>query len=189
MIQSGQGSVVICVCSVDPDPGDAPVDVLDVLPALSQPPPMSRALRRRVLRAVRAEPKTVGLRRPRPIRAFALAAAVLAAVLAVQLHSAGPAPVGQAQLRVTGGHRELVVARLPRLPSSRTYELWLLTGRRDPVPSTLFSVSAGGAADVAVPADLRRVTRLLVTVEPRGGSLHPTTRPVIQLPLASVSRS
>jgi anti-sigma-K factor RskA len=203
MIQTGKGSVVICVCSVDPDPGDGAVDVHDVLPALPQPSPLPRALRRRVLRAVRSEPKTVARRRPRPIlpgrapvgwlalaAAMAATAAVVVSIAATRPHERViPASLGAAQLRIAGGHGELVVAHLPRLPSSRTYEVWLLTGRRDPVPSTLFGVSTRGTADVTVPADLRRVTRLLVTAEPRGGSLHPTTRPVIQLPVDSVSRS
>jgi hypothetical protein len=99
------------------------------------------------------------------------------------------ATVGQAQLRVADGHGEFVVDRLPPLPPSRTYQLWLQSERRGFVPSTLFGVTLGGTADLGVPGDLHGVTRLLVTVEPQGGSLHPTTRAVIQLPVAYVSRS
>jgi anti-sigma-K factor RskA len=99
--------------------------------------------------------------------------------------------IGHAQLRVAGGHArgKLVVTGLPALPTDRTYEVWLQSGIRPPVPNALFGVTARGTADVAVPADLHGVTRLLVTVEPRGGSVHPTTPAVIQLPLAHVSRS
>jgi anti-sigma-K factor RskA len=99
------------------------------------------------------------------------------------------ATVGQAQLRVGGSHAELVVERLPSLPADRTYELWLVSRRGNAVPSTLFGVSARGTADIGVPGDLHGVTRLLVTVEPRAGSLAPTTPAVIQLPLTSVQRS
>ena len=57
------------------------------------------------------------------------------------------------------------------------------------VPTTQFGVTSRGTADLGVPGDLRNVTALLVTVEPQGGSVQPTTRPVIQLPLSYVSHS
>ena len=51
-------------------------------------------------------------------------------------------------------------------------------------PRALFSVSSSGAADVGVPGDLDGVTQVLVSQEPAGGSLAPTTAPVIVAPLA-----
>jgi anti-sigma-K factor RskA len=90
-----------------------------------------------------------------------------------------PARLGQAELRIDGGHGQLVVARLPSLPADRTYEIWLQSGHRAPVPSTRFGVRPDGAADVGVRGDLHRVTRLLVTVEPHGGSRVPTGHAVI----------
>ncbi|HJS96250.1 MAG TPA: anti-sigma factor, partial [Solirubrobacteraceae bacterium] len=131
---------------------------------------------------------------------LALGLAAAAAVI-VQLGSPGSpgtpgtparvihATVGQAELRVAGSHGVLVVDRLPSLPADRTYELWLVSRRGHAVPSTLFGVTARGTADLGVPGDLRGVTRLLVTAEPRGGSLAPTSRAVIRVPLASVQRS
>lgn len=100
-----------------------------------------------------------------------------------------PASVGRAELRIADGHGELIVERLAALPAGRTYELWLQSRRRPPEPSTLFAVSSRGRADLGVPADLRGLTRLLVTAEPSGGSLVPSTRPVIQVPVTYVRRS
>jgi anti-sigma-K factor RskA len=191
-------------CAVCRDEVAALAPVLDSLPASAPPHLVPRALRRRVLRAVRAEPRVAPAaprRRIRPVRHLApagwlaLGATMAAVAVVAQIDMPGPrehtlpARVGQAQLRVDGGHGELIVERLPSLPPSRTYELWVQRGGRRPVPSTLFGVTSRGSADVGVPGDLHGVTRLLVTVEPRAGSLHPTTRAVIQLPLTYVSRT
>lgn len=166
--------------------------VLAALPSAAPARRAPRAVRRRVLRAVRAEPKAAVGRPPR-IRLLAPSARAgwlalgLSAVAAALVHvgsthphgRAIPAAVGQAELHVARGHAELVVDRLPPLGPDETYELWLVTPGRSPVPTTLFGVSSRGAADVGVPGDLHGVTRVLVTVEPRGGSIVPSSRPVI----------
>ena len=89
------------------------------------------------------------------------------------------ASVGSAQLRVSGGRGELIVDHLPPAPPDRIYELWLQRGAREPAPSTLFAVTSRGTADIGVPGELVGVTRVLVTIEPLGGSRAPTTRAVI----------
>jgi anti-sigma-K factor RskA len=185
-------------CAVCRDEVAALAPVLEALPSGAPPRPVPRALRRRVRRAVRAEPKRRARHRPMAPRtgwlALGLAVAAAAFVL-VQLGSGRspvrviPASVGHAELRAAGGHGELVVDRLPALPANRTYELWLVGRRGQRVPSTLFGVTARGTADLGVPGDLREITRLLVTVEPRAGSLVPTTPAVIQLPLTHVQHT
>jgi anti-sigma-K factor RskA len=152
------------------------------------PPP---GLRRRVLRAVRPEP------RPRIRRAWAglaAAAAVATAVVvvgAVLLSASRSVSTrvlaarvvnspGSAELRIGGGHAELIVRNLPRPAAGRIYEVWLKRGNQAPAPTTaLFSVTAGGAADVGVPGGLDGVGEVLVTQEPAGGSRVPTSRAVI----------
>jgi anti-sigma-K factor RskA len=186
-------------CAVCRDEVASLAPVLDALPASAPPRPVRAAFRRRMLSAVRAEPKAparrVALGRSAPAGWLALGLAVAGAALVVQLdipHARTRvihATVGQAELRVAGSHGELVVDRLPSLPADRTYELWLVSKRGHAVPSTLFGITAHGTADLGVPGDLHGITRLLVTAEPRGGSLVPTTRAVIQLPLQSVQRS
>lgn len=175
--------------------------VLDALPASAPAHPVPRAFRRRVVRSVRAEPKVRARRHDRrlasvfrsaPAGWLALGATMATAAVVVQIGTPRPgehtvpARVGQAQLRVSGGHGELIVDRLPPLPASQTYELWVQRGGHGPTPSTLFGVTTRGTADIGVPTDLHGATRLLVTVEPRGGSLVPTTRAVIQIVFARV---
>ena len=152
---------------------------------------VSAELRRRVMRAVQAEPKRVlAIRRSRRglvAGAFALVGTLgaLAAAGAVELRSGGspvrviPASVGLARLRVSGGRGELIVTYLPPPPAGRTYQLWLQRGAGAPVPSTLFTVTSRGTADLGLPDDATGATRVLVTVEPAGGSAAPTSRPLI----------
>ncbi len=181
-------------CAVCRDEVASLAPVLDALPASAPPQPVRPAFRRRMLRAVRAEPKARVVRAPGVARLrcsaqagwLALAAA-LAAAFVVQFGASHPArtrvisaSVGHAVLRVdAGGHGELIVRRLPVLPADRVYELWLVPRARAPMPSTLFTATSRGHADVGVPVGLHGIGRLLVTVEPRGGSLAPTTRPVV----------
>jgi len=189
-------------CAVCRDEVAALAPVLDVLPSCAPRYEVSAALRRRVMHAVRSEPKASGApaRRPRrppnwwtlraaraiPRPAVAAALAVVLALGVVIAARSGGSParviqasVGHAQLRVAGGHGELIVDHLPPAPPDRVYELWLQRGNRTPAPSTLFAVTSRGTAVLGVPADLTGITRVLVTAEPSGGSRVPTTRAVI----------
>ncbi len=188
-------------CAVCRDEVASLAPVLDALPASEPPRPVPRALRRRMLRAVRAEPKappaterSATFRRSVPAGWLALGLAIAAALI-VQFgipHTRArviQASAGRAELRVNGGHGELIVKRLRALPADRIYQMWLVRRGRAPTPSTLFAVTSRGGADLGVPGDLHGVTRLLVTAEPRGGSLAPTTRAVIQVPVTYVPHS
>jgi anti-sigma-K factor RskA len=175
--------------------------VLDVLPSCVPRQEVGAALRRRVMHAVRSEPKVSSaaarrLRRPprlswpalhRPAVAAALAFA-LTLVVVIAAGSLGShesparvirASVGQAHLQVADGRGELIVDHLPPAPADRVYELWLKRGNRPPTPSTLFEVTSRGTAVLGVPGAVTGTTRVLVTVEPAGGSRVPTTRAVI----------
>ncbi len=118
-----------------------------------------------------------------------VAAIVVAAVLVVRSNDRGAtrvyaSTVGDARLYVTSGHGELVVARLQQPTSGRIYEVWLQRRGQAPAPTAaLFSVTRSGTGDAAVPGDLSGVSAVLVTQEPAGGSLRPTTRPVVVTPL------
>ena len=194
-------------CAVCRDEVAALAPVLDVLPSCAPRYEVSAALRRRVIQAVRSEPKAsssparpprrsrrrwtvraalwlprLGL--PRPAVAAGLAVVVALGVVIAARSGGSPArviqaSVGHAQLRVAGGHGELIVDHLPPAPPDRIYEMWLQRGNGAPAPSTLFAVTSRGTAVLGVPGDLTRITRVLVTVEPSGGSRVPTTRAVI----------
>jgi anti-sigma-K factor RskA len=189
-------------CAVCRDEVAALAPVLDVLAASTPRYDVSAALRRRVVHAARSEPKAsstparrsrrsprpwtlrAALAIPRPAVAAALAVAVTLGVVIATGSGGSPvrmiqASVGHAQLHVAGGHGELIVDRLPPAPPDRVYELWLQHGSQTPAPSTLFAVTSRGTAVLGVPGGTSGITRVLVTVEPSGGSRVPTTRAVI----------
>jgi anti-sigma-K factor RskA len=188
-------------CAACRDEVAALVPVVDVLPASAPTYEVSAAVRRRVMHAVRSDPKasSVATRRPwlrrrhRTARRRAVAAPALVVTLAIVIAAGGAiklgaagsparvihASVGHAQLRIAGGGVELLVDHLPPAPPDRVYELWLQHGPRAPAPSTLFAVTSRGTAVLGVPGDFSGITRVLVTVEPSGGSRVPTTRAVI----------
>jgi anti-sigma-K factor RskA len=88
---------------------------------------------------------------------------------------------GKATVLMSHHMRALVFAAagLPALPGSKAYELWLIG------PSGSRPQGMLGAAQVRpmVVDGLADGDRVGVTVEPRSGSAHPTTRPVLLMPL------
>jgi anti-sigma-K factor RskA len=154
-----------------------------------------KELRRRVMREVRAAPKqtvtatrvpTASRWRPNLAWGGALAAIIVAVILAFALSSGGSstrtieASTGSAELRVTGDRGDLIVHRLPQLPAGRIYEMWVQRGTAQPTPTgTLFGVTVRGSVALGVPGSLNGVSAVMVTQEPAGGSLAPTSAPVI----------
>jgi anti-sigma-K factor RskA len=170
--------------------------VTSALPADVGRAEVPRDLRRRVMREVRATPKAKAVAQPpvrtarswRPLTVWsgALAVVLVAVIVAVALSSGGSgtrtiqASVGSAELRVAGGHADLIVHDLPRLTGGFVYEMWVQHGTGRPVPTgTLFSTTSKGTASVGVPGDLHGVSAVLVTDEPAGGTPVPTGAPVI----------
>jgi hypothetical protein len=96
------------------------------------------------------------------------------------------APGAQASLRQRGGRAELVVSRMPQPALGKIYEVWLSHGKGDAQPTNaLFSVTSGGSGSVDVPNSLHGVKEVMVTSEPLGGSVHPTSQPVIRVALSA----
>ncbi len=145
-------------------------------------------------------------RRWRPRSDFALgigaaAAAGLAALVAVLIavgsaghakltvtegEGIGHARTARVSLRQRDSRAELVVARMPQPAVGRIYEVWLSRGPRDAKPTNaLFSVTGTGSGSVDVPNSLHGVKEVMVTSEPAGGSLHPTTPPLLRVALRS----
>jgi anti-sigma-K factor RskA len=165
---------------------------VDALPLAAPRHAAPSALRRRVVRAVRAEtqasrsPWTWLVALPRPaVVATLVTIMALAFAGGIELGATGThtrlirASVGDAVLSVGGGQATLIVKRLPAPGAGRIYELWLQRGSGAPAPSTLFSVTSRGTADIGVPGDLRGLSRVLVTDEPARGSRSPTGRSLI----------
>ncbi|HEX4011316.1 MAG TPA: anti-sigma factor [Solirubrobacteraceae bacterium] len=195
-------------CSVCRDELAAFQEVINALPMSAPAHRAPAGVRRRVLHAIAEEPRPPGdaargAASPRrgfpwrlPVPALAIGAVLaLAVVVVIGISlgsSAGGTRViraqvtgqGSAQLKVAGGHGELVVRDFSPPPAGQIYEVWVQRGKNSPSPtSALFSVTAGGDADVDVPADLHGVDLVMVTPEPAGGTKVPTHPPVISAAL------
>jgi anti-sigma-K factor RskA len=88
---------------------------------------------------------------------------------------------GKATVLMSHHMRALVfaVAGLPPLPAAKGYELWLI----GPSGSRPQGMLPAGPARPMMVAGLADGDQVGVTVEPRGGSAQPTTRPVLLMPL------
>jgi anti-sigma-K factor RskA len=83
-------------------------------------------------------------------------------------------------VRVTDGHAKLEVTGMRNPARGRVYQVWLKSGRGAPQPTdALFNVNVRGRGHVEVPGSVDGVDEILVTSEPQGGSVAPTTKPVI----------
>jgi anti-sigma-K factor RskA len=91
------------------------------------------------------------------------------------------APAARASLKLSDDATKLQVRRMPPPPSGKVYQVWLKRPNRDPAPTTaLFRTDANGSADVEIQRGrLKGVEQVLVTAEPDGGSMAPTSDPVI----------
>jgi hypothetical protein len=70
----------------------------------------------------------------------------------------------------------------PQPPDDRVYQVWLeRDGKIEPGP--LFTVDRNGNGVAAVPGDLDKVDRVMVTREPRAGALQPSEAPVMTVAL------
>jgi anti-sigma-K factor RskA len=176
------------------------VETLPAAVAQVEPPP---ALRERLMTTIRAEAEQAGraparkerhrswrdlFAIPRPVLAMAALLLVAAAVGGYALGSGGDedatvvargeAPPGAtAIVERTGDAGILRVSGLPQ-HQGRIYEVWLERGGRVE-PSTLFQVHRNGSGAAAIPHGLKDADRVMVTLEPPGGSTKPSRAPVI----------
>ena len=76
----------------------------------------------------------------------------------------------------------LTTARLPALPSTECYQVWVMGTHRMRSAGRLPSPKLGMTAPMIV-AGIAPGDRMGVTVEPSGGSQHPTSPPMLMLAL------
>jgi anti-sigma-K factor RskA len=76
----------------------------------------------------------------------------------------------------------LTTARLPALPSTECYEVWLMGTHRIQSAGKLPPPKQGMTAPMIV-AGVAAGDRMGVTVEPAGGAVRPSSPPVLMLPL------
>ncbi|MSQ40148.1 MAG: anti-sigma factor [Dehalococcoidia bacterium] len=74
----------------------------------------------------------------------------------------------------------LVALGMPPLPKDQTYQLWLVSGAQSFDGGAFIMDDAGyGQLSLRMAESLRTFDRVRVTVEPLGGSLQPTTDPIL----------
>ena len=102
-------------------------------------------------------------------------------VVPVRPTAAAPPGSVAASLSRVDGQAMLRVHRMPPLRPGRVYETW---AERDGVmhPESTFVLGRDGTATAALP-NLGDATAVLVTEEPRRGSAHPTTAPLMRADL------
>lgn len=95
----------------------------------------------------------------------------------VALAGLGAAPSARARMvwnAEAGGL--FVAAGLPAVPGGKTYQLWAIAGKNQPVPAGIFTVDAKGTGSLRVPplSGVGKVDVFAVTLEPAGGSPAPS---------------
>jgi anti-sigma-K factor RskA len=93
---------------------------------------------------------------------------------------------GSATIVMSHQARALVftAARLPALPSSQRYELWLM-GRDGPRAAGMLPQPRAGMTAPVIVSGLRPGDEFAVSAEPAGGTSHPTAPMIVQVALSS----
>lgn len=100
----------------------------------------------------------------------------------VLVEAAGPAIQTTAAVVRNGDTWTLEVDDLPSPQRGDVYQVWLAHGKRIE-PSVLFVPSHGNKAHVALPRTVASADQIMVTREPSGGSLEPTSAALLQAAL------
>jgi anti-sigma-K factor RskA len=181
-------------CRAEVERLQVPADVLALATEQVAPPP---ELKDRIMREVEAEaqqPAHAPRRERRrwflrPLPVASLAAATLAVGIAIGVLVSGESTrTIQAQVAMTGAratitvkgdHANLEVSGMRNPPAGHVYQVWLKRGANAPEPTDALFTVMDGHGHVEVPGSVKGVDQILVTSEPRGGSLAPTSNPVI----------
>lgn len=96
------------------------------------------------------------------------------------------APSGTANLRVPGNGEGalLTVQGLPDPGPGKVYEVWVQRGGALRPAGALFSVGTGGSGSAGIPGSLTGAEAVAVTAEHDGGTLKPTSAPVLTVKLS-----
>jgi anti-sigma-K factor RskA len=98
--------------------------------------------------------------------------------------SLGSAGSGNIVMSAASGEAFFVSRQLAPAPPGKTYEMWAIDGSGAAIPSGLMSPS-GGATLSVLSTNPSAARAFAVTVEPAGGSPHPTSAPIgtVKVPL------
>jgi anti-sigma factor RsiW len=111
----------------------------------------------------------------------------IAAVLTAKDATMMTGPVaGGGMARIVMSHQRqalvFTAVGLPGLPASAGYELWLV-GPAGDRPAGMLPASAHGMTGPVIATGLRSGDHLMLSVEPTAGTMHPTTRMMLDIPL------
>jgi anti-sigma-K factor RskA len=163
------------------------------------------ALRARLMEQVRSEAagaKAVpAAREPsrwrfglRPLAGLATLALVMAAIAGYAIHNGGSGSGGASTTTAFAGHSPGVTAEMVRqgetgtlrlanlhqLPSNKVLQAWVRRGKRVVSAKALFVPNPDGTATATID-DMHGVNTVMVTAEPRGGSVQPTSAPIVSV--------
>ena len=163
------------------------------------------ALRSRLIEQVRSEAggsdaAPAARREPRrrfglsPLAGLAVAALVVAAIGGYAISGGGSG--GPKTTTVISGHspgvtaemvREgetgtLRLANLHQLPAGKVLQAWVQRGKQVASAKALFVPNSDGTATATID-NMHGVNTVMVTAEPRGGSVQPTSKPIVAVPI------
>jgi anti-sigma-K factor RskA len=129
----------------------------------------------------------------RPVAGLAALVLVVAAVAAYAISSGdsdgggntttvveGHSPGVVAEVVRDGGSGTLHLANLHQLPSDKVLQAWVEREGRVVSAKTLFVPNQDGTASATID-DMAGVKTVMVTAEPRGGSVQPTSKPIVSV--------
>jgi anti-sigma-K factor RskA len=96
--------------------------------------------------------------------------------------AAGHSPGVTAQVVRDGESGTLRLANLRRLPPDEVLQAWVRRGTRVVSAKALFAPNPDGTATATID-DMNGVNAVMVTAEPRGGSVQPTSAPIVSVPI------
>jgi anti-sigma-K factor RskA len=88
-----------------------------------------------------------------------------------------------ATLEKSGDSGTLMLTGLKQARAGHVYQAWVERGGKI-LPSSLFEARNDGSASTAIPHQLDGAKRVMVTVEPHGGSDQPTSAPIVTVTMA-----
>jgi anti-sigma-K factor RskA len=178
---------------------------VQVLPETVERVEAPAALRSRLMEQVRSEaagPQAAApAARPpsrrrfglRPVAGFAALALVVAAIGGYAIRDgsssggpqtttvvAGHSPGITAQMVSEGETGTLRLANLHQLPAGKVLQAWVQRGKQVVSAKALFVPNSDGTATATID-NMHGVNTVMVTAEPRGGSVQPTSKPIVSV--------
>lgn len=128
----------------------------------------------------------------RPLAGIAAVVLIVAGVAGYAISSGGSG--GENAITVTQGHSPGVTAQVVRqgetgtlrlanlhqLPRDKVLQAWVRRGKRIVSAKALFVPNSDGTASATI-EDMHGVNTVMVTAEPRGGSVQPTSAPIVSV--------